>query len=61
MIKFILKITEYYRSYRSTKNPTNIFLEKYHRESFNDDKDHGVSEKTKVERIKTLLNRIKNS
>ena len=61
MVKFILKITEYYRSYRNNKNPANIFLEKYRSESYQDEKDHGLSEKTKVERIKTLLNRIKNS
>ena len=29
MVKLILKLTEYYRSYRDPHNPANIFLEKH--------------------------------
>jgi hypothetical protein len=32
MVKFGLKLVEYYRSYRNEKAPTNIYLEKYPRE-----------------------------
>lgn len=32
MIKFALKLNEYYRSYRNQKTPTNIYLEKYSKE-----------------------------
>ena len=61
MVKIILKLTEYYRSYRCPRNPANIFLEKH---SLNGQEALPTGKKeelrgTQLERIKQMLNRIK--
>jgi len=59
LVRFYLKTTEYYRSYRNKDQPTNILLEKYEL-PLSKDPPLIPSSHSKIERIKEMLENIKS-
>ena len=61
MVKFILKLVEYHRSYRDAANPTNIFLEKNQLKKTGPSIENEPLKGNQMERIKQMLKRIKEA
>ena len=59
MVKFTLKTVEYYKNYRHPTDPTNILLEKYPTNPAPKEEDPISKCKSKAERIKMSLEKIK--